>query len=115
MKLHDSVIRKYVEDHELARIQFTRDNPGCLMQDAINAGIKAGLESFASANLQSIQEMLSYSGYMLIYKYWDGWALHAQCQTGHQNGPMMVKFSEMQNIKCTKCCLPMLTEEETQS
>ncbi len=47
-------------------------------------------------------------GWMVVYKYWDGWPLHIECQTGNQNGPTLAPISDMEKSTCTKCGKPML-------
>jgi len=47
-------------------------------------------------------------GWMVCYKYWDGWPLHVECQTGNQNGPMLARVEDMGKATCTKCGKPMI-------
>ena len=47
-------------------------------------------------------------GWMVVYRFWDGWPIHAECQTGNQRGPLLERIEDMRGQTCTKCGRPML-------
>lgn len=52
-------------------------------------------------------------GYAVCYRYWDGWPICANCQTGNQNGPLLENIDRLAKEKCTKCGSWMLDTSET--
>ena len=68
------------------------------------------LESFAARHARGVPD-----GWMVVYKYWDGWPLHVECQTGNQNGPQLARIEDIGKSNCTKCGKPMLAAQPTKA